>query len=150
MRLRGLVLWTAMVVAGSAQSALPQEPPPAQPLAEVQVAQEFKKAAPVLFAEWVARRPEALRRQGLGQREQGGARCGVGITYFVFMDCADVQSPTDYRIDVTKTDSVLTPFLGHLYVPVKETCTVRNVVPKGMSWSEKAMAALDPSWQNLR
>ena len=67
------------------------------------------------------------------------------MSYFEFMDCADVRAPAEYRIDVTKTDSVLTPFLGHLYVPVKETCTVRNVVPKGMTWGEKATAALEPS-----
>lgn len=115
---------------------------PAQPAAEVQVAQEFEKAAPILFREWLALRPDVLKRVGLGKRNRPNSRC-LWVGYFEFMDCKDTAPPSTYKIDVTKTDSVLTPFVGHLYVPVKETCTVRNVVPKGMSWTEKNLSAIE-------
>ena len=144
MKPRDSMLCAALIVAVLPAWAHSQESAPAQPPAEAQVAQEFKKAAPDLFREWLARRPEVLKRTGLGERKRQRGECRGTASFFSFMDCVDEQVPAEYRIDVTKTDSVLTPFVGHLYVPVKETCTVRNVVPKGMTWSEKSLAALDP------
>lgn len=141
---RAVLAGAALTMVVASGRALCQEPAPAQPMGEAQVAQEFKKAAPDLFREWLARRPEVLRRMGLGHRQHSSnAECLNPVSYYEFMECIDVQAPTEYRIDVTKTDSVLTPFVGHLYVPVKKTCTVRNVVPK--PWSEKGLATLDPS-----
>jgi hypothetical protein len=127
-----------------ARSTPAQEAAPAQPPVEVQIAQEFRKAAPTLFQEWLARRPETFKRLSLGRRNMPSREC-VGFSYFEFTDCRDIQTPTEYRIDVTKTDSVITPFVGHLYVSVDESCTVRNAVPSGIAWSDKRVAALEPS-----
>jgi hypothetical protein len=126
-----MVVWTSA-----------QESAPAQPLAEAQVAQEFKKAAPDLFREWVKRRPEVLKSAALGERASGPAGCNTG--WFEFIECQDISPPTEYKIDVTRTESILTPFLGLLVVPVHEKCNVRNVVPGAMSRSEKSLAMLDP------
>src|SRR5262245_12211445 len=136
-----LVLVTAVLTRARAHA---QEPPPPQPLSEAQLAQEFKKAAPDLFLEWAATRSEVLQRMGVGSRGINRSAC-MGNGYWQFLECRVTTPPTEYKLDVTKTDSVLTPFIGHLYIPVNETCTARNVVPKGMSWGEEALAALDPS-----
>lgn len=139
-------LITSVAVVGGRLNVMAQEggsKQPAQPPAEIQVAQEFKKAAPGLFQEWLARRPETLKRLGGGRRNEASREC-VGFSHFQFTECVDLQRPSEYRIDVTKTNSVLTPFVGHLYVSVEETCTTRNAVPSGMAWSDKRVAALDP------
>jgi len=137
-----LVLLTAML----RTSALAQEPAPAQPPGEAQLAQEFQKSAPTLFKEWTERRLAISRARILGQRIRPNL-CH-GWTHFRFEKCNDDVPPTEYRIDVTRTDSILTPFLGHLYVHVDETCDVRSVVGvKGMDLEkhEESMAALEPS-----
>lgn len=117
---------------------------PVQPPAEVQVAQDFKKAAPDLFRAWLSQRSEVRKRLAFGHRREFRSKCYVRGSYFEFMDCADDEAPSEYQIDVTKTDSVLTPYLGHLFVPVKVTCAVRNATPDARSWSEEKLAALDP------
>lgn len=132
-------------IAGLELSAQEQVNPPAQPQSEMQVAQDFKKAAPTLFREWLERRPEMQKRMAVGHRQKFGAGCYSSGSYYEFRECVDARIPTEYKVDVTKTDSVLTPFVGHLYVPVKETCTVKNAVPEGVTWSEAKLAILDPS-----
>jgi len=110
---------------------------PAQPKAEAEVAQEFEAAAPALFADWLARRPEDLIAGSLGRLYDD-----EGWRWFNFTLCKDVVAPSTYQINVRKTDSLTTPFLGELIVPVKETCT--NRVLHGGVTSMKAIDRLIP------
>jgi hypothetical protein len=71
-----------------------------------------------------------LKRAALGKPNKPSNQC-PGTRYIEFTECKDTVTPNEYTIDVTKTDSVLTPFVGHLYIPVKESCSVKNVIPKG-------------------
>jgi hypothetical protein len=137
-----LILFSA-VLRGDAVS---QESAPAQPPGEAQIAQEFQKAAPMLFKEWTERRMAAQSGKGLGQHIK--PELCHGWTHFRFEECKDRVPITDYRLDVTRTDSILTPFLGHLYVHMDEVCDVRNVVGvKGMNLekNEESMTTLEPS-----
>jgi hypothetical protein len=127
-----------------------QEFPPAQPLGEAQVAQQFQEAAPGLFQQWLDRRAESREGLTLGHRNRPKGGFCPAITHFEFTECRGSKIPTLYKVDVTRTNSLLTPFLGHLYVQVWEDCLVRNVVgPKGTHWGKKgyeeAMTALEPN-----
>jgi len=135
----GIAVGAVILCAGL---ALAEETPP-QPPSEVNVAKDFEDAAPQLLQEWAERRPKVLDLLRLGRWSKPTSGC-MGVRYFEFTDCTPTKTLSDYRIDVTKTDSVLTPFIGHLYVQVREPCTVRNAVPKGASWGEKAFAKIEP------
>lgn len=120
----------------------PSSVPSAQPSAETQVAQQFKEVAPQLFKEWLERRPGVLKKLTLGQRVEAPG-C-PGASWFEFIECADIAPPVEYQIDVTRTDSILTPFLGKLVVPVREGCSVRRLVPGALRRDNKSVAKLDP------
>ena len=114
--------------------------PPVQPPEEVRIASEFEAAAPTLFNDWKIRRPEVLRAVGLGMQGKELSTCNTmfGHTWFyTFIVCQDSSPPATYSIDVKKTDSILTPYLGMLAIPVSETCDVKNVVPAKASWTKK-------------
>ena len=135
-------LWSALaVLALATQFLLAQEPQTGvrgQPLGEAEVARAFKEAAPELFQQWLDLRPELLKKRALGVHMKASAGRPGGKYFIIFTECTDIVPPSEYRIDVTRTDSILWPYLGHLYVPVRESCTPRAVTPKGISkWDEK-------------
>lgn len=108
------------VITSIPQSGFPQDAP-AQPLAEAEVARQFEVAAPGLFKEWLSRRPDVLKALADGQYAELG---GGQIYYcFEFSVCVDAVPPGTYSIDVRKTDSILTPFVGSIIIPVKVSCT---------------------------
>jgi len=126
--------FAGLLLAGvfSITTASGQESEHAQPPAEVEVAQEFKAAAPELFKKWLEARPEQLRDRGRG--ELANLICTPNLWSMLpiasdqpsiqFLECKDSTIPTEYRIDVRKTDSVLTPFEGLIIVPVKMSCSI--------------------------
>ena len=108
-----------------------EESPHAQPPAEAQVAQEFKAVAPELFKKWLEQRPEQLWTRGRGELDELACKDIVSGSMFVrdfvaFNECSDSSEPSAYQIDVKKTDSLLTPFLGLIILPVKMSCIIHG------------------------
>jgi len=119
---------------------------PAQPLAEAEVAHQFETAAPALFHEWLADRPGELKSLADGRNVESQ---GYTLYYcFEFTVCEDVAPPTAYKIDVRKTDSILTPFVGTLIIPVKLSCADRILTSsRSRSESDKmAPVCIDHSY----
>src|SRR5262245_44512396 len=118
MRARWTAGVTSLVLMVAFGVASPQES--AQPPAEAEVARQFEQAAPELFATWKAGRPAEVRALSNG-------RYGREDLYycFEFSLCEDAPPPTSYSIDVKKTDSILTPYIGILTIPVKLSCSSR-------------------------
>ncbi len=112
-----------------------------QPQAEALVAQEFKAAAPDLFSQWLEGRPDRLKKAAVGKLfEKSSSRLVCrGLVYAEFLECHDDPEPTEYRIDVTRTDSILTPYLGHLFVHVTMVCTQSKLVAEGGSRGDEAL-----------
>jgi hypothetical protein len=66
--------------------------------------------------------------------------------YYEFTNChCESAKPTEYSIDVKKTDSILTPFLGIIRFKYGFACEARNVVPRGLNWNEANFKAIAPS-----
>ncbi len=129
------------IVAVLATCVWAQQPSPAtpvQPLGEAEVARQFEEQAPELFRQWVERRPTELRALALGQwndTDQSSAVSCPRETSFAFYECEDVEKPAKYKINVRKTDSILTPYIGELFVNVKVHCRVRSLFPAGFTFS---------------
>ena len=114
---------------------------------ERELAADFVAAAPKLFSEWLDDRDTALQRIGLGVQGRGGSQCSApkkANNFFTFVECVDREVPSDYSIDVVRTDSLLTPFVGLITVPVSEQCFVRNVIAS-ISMSKNKFDAIAPS-----
>lgn len=92
-------------------------------MAEAEVARQFEQSAPRLFAQWISERPERLKASAVGSYIGEGAMRNYYCFEFFF--CEDTATPSEYSIDVRKTDSVLTPFIGVLIVPTHMTCTIQ-------------------------
>ena len=60
-----------------------------------------------------------------------------------FSECVQESEPTTYAIDVKRTDSIMTPFIGTLTVPVALSCTVRQVIPPGTFVTKDKAAKLE-------
>jgi hypothetical protein len=115
---------------------------PAQPPAEAQVAQEFKAATPRLFEEWKEWRQAHQKEMALGHWRARPYGLCPEHTHFEFLECSG-RSPEGFvKIDVNKTTSILTPFVGHIYVLIAETCIGRSLVPaKGNNPQKSEFAA---------
>ena len=113
---------------------------------EAQIADQFEKAAPDLFAAWVALRPSSLREQAKGvPAKAADPRCSpYYCCFFTFTECVDEVPPREYSIDVKKTDSLLRPVIGIIRAPIKESCVRRNVVPSKLQWDKKKSDTLAP------
>jgi hypothetical protein len=125
-------------------SAGPQETP-AQPAAEVEIATKFQEAAPDLFKEWLKLRPGALKAAGLGSEPAGKPFQCETAHWFEFIECRDASEPKLVGIDVRKTDSILTPFIGTLVIRSTESCLLKRAVPSRVSWSRKRFEEKAPS-----
>lgn len=116
-----------------------------QPESEAAVAARFVEASPVLFDAWVAVRPEALRVAGRGRiMEPLTAACSTAYVY-EFLTCEDNEPPKLVSIDVRKTESILSPYVGVMRVSVNESCHSRRVVPSKVKWKEKAHSQVKDS-----
>lgn len=121
MAIASLVLATAMTVNYAQESTQPQ--------AEIEVVEQFQSAADSLFVQWLSDRPRELKRVALGYQGTAGPQCKAGAwgnAFFEFIECSDIETPTDYSLDVIRTDSLLSPFVGIIEVSVFERCTVRR------------------------
>jgi len=129
----------AVALAAAGVWAVAQDQP-AQPQAEVDIATRFQEAAPELFAEWGKQRPSVLKDAALGLEQS----CWEKTYYFTFISCQDQSPPVLAGIDVRKTDSILTPFLGILKVQTRESCLVKRAVPAKWNWYDKAASVVRP------
>jgi len=125
--------WCTPILAGAQE-------PPAQPQIEVDIATRFQEAASDLFAEWVKLRPHTLKDAALGLEQT----CWQMTYYFTFISCEDQASPVLTALDVRKTDSILSPFLGILRVQTRESCVVKRAVPAKWNWYDKTAAVVRP------
>ena len=67
-----------------------------------------------------------------------------GSNFFEFIECEDISPPLDYSLDVVRTDSLLSPYVGIIKVDVTERCEVRRAWAS-QSMSQKKFDALAPS-----
>lgn len=103
---------------------------PAQPPAEESVGAEFEAASRELFMVWLEGRPERLRDIAKGRQDGRPGR--FSFVQFQFLECSDESPPAISSIDVKKTDSVLSPFIGVIRIATDEQCFLRPVWPPGM------------------
>lgn len=132
-----------------------QESAPAQPLAEAQIAQEFKAAAPDLFKDWQSRWTDALKQQETKGRRMHRRDSGRNLSghpelddqvvpgWIVFSECVQDEEPSAYTLDVKRTDSILTPFIGTLTVTVTLKCEVRKVITPGAFVTKEKTARIE-------
>jgi hypothetical protein len=115
-----------------------QQTPPVQPPGEAEIARQFEEQAPDLFQQWLKRRPAVLQQLAFGRWNETDfsvtVPCPPDIS-FTFSECSDVEVPTDYKINVRKTDSILTPYIGELLINVKVRCRIRHLFPPGFTFS---------------
>ena len=139
-------VFAALLLTPATATAYAQDEP-AQPLAEVEIVERFQEEADALFLAWLVDRPERLKRAGLGKQGQvATAACTSskkGSNFFEFIECEDVEPPTNYSIDVVRTDSLLSPFVGLIAVPVTERCNLRRAYG-GPGMSRKKFDELMP------
>src|SRR5262245_30897768 len=97
---------------------------PAQPTSEETIASAFEAAAPQLLEEWISRRPAEL--EGMQKGSRGiVSHCGEKNYWFEFLSCKDTAKPILVGLDVKKTDSLISPFLGVLTVHTTESCDLK-------------------------
>lgn len=159
MRWSGELLGALLVGAATLGSTRGQESAPAQPPAEAQIAQEFKAAAPDLFKEWRSRWTDALKEQEtkgrrMLRREFGRNLSGhadpdeIAPGWVVFSECVQDEEPTTYTLDVKRTDSILTPFIGTLTMTVTLKCEVRKVITPGTFVTKEKNARIEAACIN--
>jgi len=132
----GLFLFLAMT-AFLEDSAAQQT---AQPLAEQNVAAEFQQAAPRLFQEWKTDYATSADLQIFGtEASSADPSCysSGAAFFFEFAKCTPNTEPVLVSIDVRRTDSLLSPFIGIIVGTVSETCVVARLVPTKGNWSRK-------------
>ncbi len=123
-----MVLGTTVILATLTGPVISQESAPVEPSEEEQAGRYFKETAPDLFQAWQKGRPAYLRQLRLGRLLRVSCT-GVIFQFVAFTECEDSVAPTDYRMDVKKTESMMTPFIGVLIIPIKMRCTVQHSVP---------------------
>jgi len=101
---------------------------------------QFEQASHELFAEWLSLRPATLKGAAVGTQE--GTPGALGRLEFIFVECSDVSEPRMVSIDVRKTDSVLSPFLGIIHVETNESCVRRPVWASGWVGKDKQEALI--------
>jgi len=106
---------------------------------ETDIAQSFAATAPALFEVWLGMRQESLQQSAHGHQGNPGKHCAFPnrSMFFEFIACTDTKQPELIGMDVRKTESLLTPYLGILYVEVSVDCVSRRVVPPGRKWGKK-------------
>ena len=135
--MRKLLFLAVLGIAGLASPCLSQDP--AQPQAEIDVVERFEAAVDDLFQQWLKRRPDSLKAAGLGVQGTAASGClsGKGSYFFEFIECSDIAPPQDFALDVVRSDSLRSPFVGVIKVPVNERCDLRRVVASKMMAQKK-------------
>ena len=119
---------------------------PAQSPAEENVVTSFEQASQNLFEGWkTTQYRESLKALGAGVTGPRDRHPDCyNAWFFEFLTCEEAAPPTMDGIDVTKTDSLMTPFLGIIKVRVHEKCTIRRLVG-ALTMTEKSYKKIEKS-----